>query len=655
MNHRREIDGLRAVAVLPVIAFHAGLPLFAGGFAGVDVFFVISGYLITAILLADLARGRFSLVDFYRRRARRLLPALTVVVLACLPFAWAWMGPDAFAGFARSLVAVGLFAANVLFWQEGGYFATAAEAKPLLHTWSLAVEEQYYLLFPPFLAVLWRRLRRFLFGGIALLALSSFLLAVLSVGARPEAAFYLAPTRAWELLAGALLALHARHHPAAPREGPAALGLGMILAALLFYDAQTPFPSAWTLLPVIGTVLVLRHGQTGTRTAALLSWPPFVWVGLISYSAYLWHQPVFAFARLRSLDAPDPAVMALLAGATLGMAWVTWRWVEQPFRQGWSGPVLPVAGGALTAMIALGLVLPHLDRGLPAALAPAPVMARDDHPCALHTHVSEARIAACLAQAQARPKVVLIGDSHAMAISAALRRALAAEGGMLISFAHVGCYPIPGTTRLPAQGQGGCHRLRAQAWQTLAQLAPDVPVVVLARWTLALQGTRFDNGEGGREHGAPVRLEVRHAGVDLPTHTQDWLARHAAQRPVVVLGPFPEAGWDVPVRRAKMTLFGTQQPLSTALDVQHRRMAPARAMLAALPARGVTVVPLAPLFCDHEIPGRCINADAERVFYLDDDHPAAPAAARIAAAVLVALHRAGAAPHRAARGGQERD
>lgn len=640
MNYRAEIDGLRAVAVLPVIAYHAGLGLFSGGFAGVDVFFVLSGYLITTILLEDLARDRFSLTDFYIRRARRLLPALTVVVVACVPFAWMWMGPAAFDSFARSLLAVGLFSSNILFWQEGGYFATAAEAKPLLHTWSLAVEEQYYLLFPPLLALLWRRARRHLFLIITLLALCSFALALISVGPRPEAAFYLAPTRAWELLAGSLAALLARHHPGAPREAPAALGVVMIFMALLFYDAQTPFPSAWTLLPVIGTVLVIRYAQAGTATAWVLSCRPLVGIGLISYSAYLWHQPLFAFARLRSLDAPAPWLMALLAVAALGLAWLTWRFVEQPFRRPGSAPVLGIAGGVLAGFMALGVTLPHLDRGLPPGLGPAPQMARDDHPCALHTQVSQAQITTCLTHAGPRPKVVLIGDSHAMAISAALRRALAREGRVLISFAHVGCYPIPGTTRLPEAAQASCHTLRAQAWDTLTALE-DTPVLLFARWTLALRGTRFDNGEGGREHGDPVRMGVTGQG-GLADHTQATLEKLTAHHSVTVLGSFPEAGWHVPERLAKMALFsrGEAPVLSTSQRVQRARRGPVAVMMAQLSSSNVAVVPLAPLFCDRQIAGRCVNTHQGKVFYTDDDHPSAWAAGIIARAAVAALREA---------------
>ena len=206
MHYRQEIDGLRAVAVIPVVLFHAGFEIFSGGYVGVDVFFVISGYLITSILIRELEQGEFSLVRFYERRARRILPALFFMMLVCIPFAWAWMTPSQIEDFGRSLVAVSLFASNILFWRKIDYFAPAAEENPLLHTWSLAVEEQYYMFFPLFLLLAWRFGRTRVFYMIAAIAAASLLFANGAGATMPVANFYLAPTRAWELLAGSLCA-----------------------------------------------------------------------------------------------------------------------------------------------------------------------------------------------------------------------------------------------------------------------------------------------------------------------------------------------------------------------------------------------------------------------------------------------------------------
>lgn len=208
IKYRREIDGLRAIAVLAVILFHAGFKAFGGGFVGVDVFFVISGYLITTIILSDMSRQKFSIVTFYERRARRILPALFFVMLCCVPFAWMWLRPVDFKSFSESLVAVSAFSSNILFWRESGYFGTASELKPLLHTWSLAVEEQYYVLFPLFLMALWKLRKRRVFGTLLLGGVLSLIAAQWGAYHKPSAAFYLLPTRAWELAMGALIAFY---------------------------------------------------------------------------------------------------------------------------------------------------------------------------------------------------------------------------------------------------------------------------------------------------------------------------------------------------------------------------------------------------------------------------------------------------------------
>jgi peptidoglycan/LPS O-acetylase OafA/YrhL len=208
MDYRREIDGLRALAVLPVILFHAGFDSFSGGFVGVDVFFVISGYLITTIILAELEQGKFSIVNFYERRARRILPALFLVMLVCLPFAWLWLLPIDMKDFSRSLIAVSVFVSNILFWRESGYFDTATELKPLLHTWSLAVEEQFYVVFPLLLILLWRLGRRWILVTLGLAFFASLALSEWATYANRSAAFYLLPTRGWELLLGAFAAFY---------------------------------------------------------------------------------------------------------------------------------------------------------------------------------------------------------------------------------------------------------------------------------------------------------------------------------------------------------------------------------------------------------------------------------------------------------------
>jgi peptidoglycan/LPS O-acetylase OafA/YrhL len=338
MDHRREIDGLRALAVLPVILFHAGFKTFAGGFVGVDVFFVISGYLITAIILIELEQEKFSIINFYERRARRILPALFIVMLACIPFAWLWLLPSDMKDFSKSLVAVSVFASNIFFGGESGYFDTVAELKPLLHTWSLAVEEQYYVLFPPFLLMLWKLGTRWMLVTLAMVFAGSLGVAHWAVYVKPAEAFYLLPTRCWELLVGAFTAfyLSENNHKDFGRvlhEFGAWLGIALIFYAVSTYSKATPFPSFYALVPTLGAALIILFANQKTVIGRVLGSKVFVGVGLISYSAYLWHQPLFVFYRHKSQGLENNLVFFLLSLLSLVLAFFTWKYVEKPFRK----------------------------------------------------------------------------------------------------------------------------------------------------------------------------------------------------------------------------------------------------------------------------------------------------------------------------------
>lgn len=257
MKYRPEVDGLRAVAVIPVILFHAGFEHFNGGFIGVDIFFVISGYLITTIILSEHDRGKFSLVNFYERRARRILPPLFVVMLFCLPFAWMWLLPSDMRDFSRSLVSVSTYSSNILFWRETGYWGAANELKPLLHTWSLAVEEQYYLFFPLFLILMWRFRKNWMLT-FTTLALISLIISQWGAYHRPSANFFLLPSRVWEIAIGVGIAYYLLYNKQKTRaflphklvdEILGLVGLLMIGYATFTFDETTPFPSLYTLIP----------------------------------------------------------------------------------------------------------------------------------------------------------------------------------------------------------------------------------------------------------------------------------------------------------------------------------------------------------------------------------------------------------------------
>ncbi|WP_306114136.1 MULTISPECIES: acyltransferase family protein [unclassified Roseovarius] len=337
MKYRGEIDGLRTLAVVPVILFHAGIAPFGGGFIGVDVFFVISGYLISTIIINELDEGRFSILRFYERRARRILPALFFVMLACVPFAWFWLMPRDLRDFAESLTAVTFFVSNFLFWMEAGYFETTAELKPLLHTWSLAVEEQYYIIFPVLMMILMPLGQRVVMISLVVLFIASLILSQWGIYNRPSATFFLLPARGWELLVGVFAAIYLRKNPDFTRTTQADLlsiaGLILIVVPIFIYTHHTPFPGAYALPATIGTGLIILFARKGTIANRLLATRPMVAIGLVSYSAYLWHQPVFAFFKHRFGSAMFEDFAFALIALSLLLATFSYWVVERPFRR----------------------------------------------------------------------------------------------------------------------------------------------------------------------------------------------------------------------------------------------------------------------------------------------------------------------------------
>ncbi len=336
MRYRKEIDGLRTLAVIPVILFHGGFEWLSGGYIGVDVFFVISGFLITSIILKEQEAGTFTIMSFYERRARRILPALFLVLLVTLPFAWFWLLPYELKDFGKSIIAVNLFSSNILFWLESDYFAATAEVIPLLHTWTLAVEEQFYIIFPLFMMLFWGLGKRWLAIIIGIIALASLGLAEWGWREFPDANFYLLPTRAWELMIGSLVAFYLfnKEQPKGQHfnQWASIAGLALIVVPLFLFDKGTPFPSLYALAPTVGTALIIVYTTPDTLVYRLLSLRLMVGIGLVSYSAYLWHQPLFVFARLISLEEPSLWLMGLLSIVTLMLAYLSWRFVEAPYR-----------------------------------------------------------------------------------------------------------------------------------------------------------------------------------------------------------------------------------------------------------------------------------------------------------------------------------
>ena len=369
LQYRPEVDGLRALAVVPMIFFHAGLEGFEGGFVGLDLFFVISGYLITSIIISQVNEGRFTFTNFYERRARRLLPALYFLLAVCLPFAWFLLPAADLREFGSSLATVAVFGSNFYFWSSDiDYFASAAEFKPLLHTWSLGLEEQFYFVYPVFLVLTWRLGIKRVSGLLALIFLISLGTGVWGTQSGDFAivsgSYYLLPTRGWQFIVGALIAFYLLRKPYWKLHGVnefvSLLGLGMIIYGYVSFDKYTPYPSLYTLIPTIGTALIILSAVPRTIVNRLLSMKLIVGIGLISYSAYLWHQPILAFARYRVLGELPDSVLLILCALSLLVAWGSWKYVEAPFRnrQAFSRKsIFLISASGIVAFSVIGLVL----------------------------------------------------------------------------------------------------------------------------------------------------------------------------------------------------------------------------------------------------------------------------------------------------------
>jgi len=356
LSYLSHVDGLRAVAILSVIGFHAAPSLVPGGFVGVDIFFVISGFLITSILRREMAERTFLLSSFLARRARRIVPAVAFVVLVSFVAACFILTPEQMSEFGKSLTATALFGANFHFYKTTDYFALAAQERPLLHTWSLAIEEQFYIVWPLVFLFLTTWLRRKLALGIIVAAiLISFALFLLNASSNQTYSFFMPQARAWELLIGALLALSIDGLTLSRRLAQvlAVLGIGGIAVSSFVLSDVAPYPGIATLLATLGTaaVIVACNSQS-TLVSRALSLKPVVWVGLISYSLYLWHWPILSFARIQSPSAPSPVMLAVLLMISFALAWFSWRYVESPFR-GRAGEVRISMRGALASAAAV--------------------------------------------------------------------------------------------------------------------------------------------------------------------------------------------------------------------------------------------------------------------------------------------------------------
>jgi peptidoglycan/LPS O-acetylase OafA/YrhL len=531
VKFRRDIQGLRALAIAPVVLFHANAALVPGGYVGVDIFFVISGYLITGILLGEVHDGTFSIAGFYARRVKRLFPALFLMLGAALVAGLILLPPPELAMLGTATLAAIGFVANLFARGHADYFSETGAARPLLHLWSLGVEEQFYLLFPLFLWTVWRIRPRALPALLWGVAACSLAWAIVAQRIFPNAGFYLPTTRAYELLAGAILASGAipEIRGRVTRDLISVIGLAMIALAMASFDSSTAIPGWKALIPVVGASLVIAAGETGpSLIGRVLSWPPFVVLGSISYSLYLWHWPILVYQRWIDLGPPSPLALAGAVALSVAIAWLSWRFVERPvLARHHRAPAELIAGAAsILAMAALAVPL-IVSRGVPQRFAPAALhmlAARQDinprrDACASR---SPAYADSCTFGASVPPSIAVWGDSFSIELAYALGEREAPHGLSVLELTNLGCAPaldyMPGRSRVCARAT------RA----TFNQLRGDRRIGTVV---LALSYDKYPAATRGQLMDGLARSAT---------------ALHAAGKHIVLLDPVPGLPFDGP-------------------------------------------------------------------------------------------------------------
>ena len=532
LAYRADVDGMRAVAVLAVLVFHAGLGL-PGGFVGVDVFFVISGFLITSIVTRDVEAGTFSYLGFWERRARRLVPAMFVVVVATVVLGYVILLPHDFKELGQSVCAQAAAAANFYFYRESGYFAGPSEIKPLLHTWSLAVEVQFYFLMPGLLVLSHRLWPRRIPIVLVTSLLTSLAWCVYSSSVYPDAAFYLLPTRAWEMMLGGVVALPGdfRWLKRGMAEIVSLAGLVTVIGSIVFYKEGTPFPGRYALLPCLGTAaMIARNSVHSTVSSKLLSWRPVVFVGLISYSLYLWHWPLFAFANYMTPGELPLWLAISLIAASLVMGVLSWKHVETPFRNksllSTRTRVLGAATAALVVLGGIGAVL-HVANGVRSRFSDGVLQLADarqdkNRQRALHHDLQGSALEKppkLLAGPKgAEPQLIIVGDSHGDAIVPGIVDLCKRQNVPMVAFTKSDTLPLC-FTNSPRDNSEKKFYETAMAY---IQKSPAKDVMLIARWSE--YGERLDKSnflatvEGLKAFGKNVWVlrQVPEPSADVP-------------------------------------------------------------------------------------------------------------------------------------------
>ncbi len=672
-SYRPDIDGLRAFAILNVVLYHAGLRWLPGGFTGVDIFFVISGYLIGGHIFSEVRAGSFSYLRFYQRRARRILPAFYAVLLFTIVAALLLLSPLEARQFGRSAFAATLSVSNILFWHGAKYFDTKSEFIPLLMTWSLGVEEQFYAIVPLLIALLARMRRRFILPAIFAVCALSFFLAQQELMSQSEAAFqaafYLLPARAWELGIGLALAIaelrsNRESLPVFICQSMGPIGLLSMLAPAVLLNAHTPFPGVAALPSVLGTAILIAV-PAGFINRRILSLPPLAFVGRVSYSWYLWHWPLLAFVHIVNSSNLPPALPLFTVAAAFPLAVVSYFFIEQPFRRSTRQPApLLLRYAVMSAAVLAACACIWLSHGLPQRY---PVLAKMEtanpslasDPCLVEDDEDRPNASpSCYAAVNPAPAVALWGDSHAAALAPGLRALAIAQGYGFVQFAKTSCLPLAGVMRyiprIPAQASR-CLNFNRKVLD-LIQADPRIRIVVLTgAWSGCLERA-WESGwliaDTSRQPRTPSQIPSL-GGIQalfIQSLSAQVQTLRAAGKYVIVLEDVPNFDFDplsrvraahIPARRllAVALGIGTQLEIrnsaSPEFDLEMNSpidpgFAPnngdasagaitSASLHKAVPAQdGAELVDLKPSFCLDS--SRCAYRDRDRLLYFDSGH-----------------------------------
>ena len=661
LSYRPEIDGLRTISVIAVILYHAQITIFGqqpfkGGFVGVDIFFVISGYLITSIILKELiTTDSFSFKNFYERRTRRILPALLVVMVASLPFAWMYLIPTSFLDFSKSILYSLGFTSNFYFHYSGQqYGAVSGLLKPFLHTWSLSIEEQFYILFPLTLIISFKYFKNYIIHLIIFGFLVSLILAVWTVNNNTSISFYFLHTRMWELLAGSILAYleinqgHRNKSKILTLLLPK-IGFLLIILTIIFFKLYFPHPSLYTLLPIIGACLIIWFSSKDELITRLLSTKLFVGIGLISYSLYLWHYPIFAFARNKNLTHTLFEKFGLISLCVV-LSIITFYFIERPFRK--RENKFKHISSLIISLIVILILFNYTSfknngfkNRLPEILTknlneiPAKLKNSDNEIC--HNNVL-----LCKFNTSSDQKVYIIGDSHMGTLLFNLKDRVVENQYQFISSTFSGCIYLPGFNLVRDTGKidEKCNDKYFQNLKKTLSKEKGSILIFGGRYPFYLSNYMFDNKEGGVEIGLAGRdtkwgKKYKPVGKynTIQSSYMSEILKLSKKNKIVLIYPVPEVGLDpnTKIFVNRKNKFSTKSNLknlnyvTTSYKVYEERTKSSFELLDSIKSDNIYRVYPHTLFCNTIILDRCVTHDDEDIFYVDDDHTSSKGAEMI--------------------------